>query len=71
MHELGGSGMEVSCGVWWIDGTALGNGGGFFPSDKGMYQRRRAIHRSWDGRVFFRGCCMVDREFTETVDTAE
>ena len=35
MHELGGTGMESSCGVWWIDGTALGNGDGFFPSSKG------------------------------------
>ena len=26
MNALGGTGMEASCSVWWIDGTALGNG---------------------------------------------
>ena len=26
MHVLGGTGMEESCGVWWIDGTTLRNG---------------------------------------------
>ena len=30
MHALGGTGMEASCGVWWINGTELGNGNGFF-----------------------------------------
>ena len=30
MHELGGTGMEPSCGVWWINGTELGNGNGSF-----------------------------------------
>ena len=35
MHALEGNGMEASCGVWWIGGTALGNGDGIFPSAKG------------------------------------
>ena len=35
MHELGGNGVEGSCGVWWIGGTAKGNGDGFLPSVEG------------------------------------
>ena len=27
--------MESSCGMWWIDGTVLGNGDGFFHQPKG------------------------------------
>ena len=27
---FGGTVEEASCGVWWIGGTALGNGYGFF-----------------------------------------
>ena len=30
MHSLGGTGMEASCGVWWINGTELGNWNGLF-----------------------------------------
>ena len=30
MHAFGGTVVEAFCGVWWIGGTALGNGGGFF-----------------------------------------
>ena len=25
IHSLGGTGMEVSCGIWLIDGTELVN----------------------------------------------
>ena len=35
MHLLGGNGMEASCVVWWISGTALGNGDVFFQHPKG------------------------------------
>ena len=49
----------------------LGNGDVFFPSAGGRYQRRKAILLSWAGRIFLRGCCMVEREFAETVDTVE
>ena len=35
MHKLGGTGMEESCGVWWIGGMALGNGDDLFPRPKG------------------------------------
>ena len=31
IHAFGGTVVELSCGAWWIGGTALGNGGGFFP----------------------------------------
>ena len=34
MYLLGGTGMGASCGVWWIDGTALVNRNGFFLSAK-------------------------------------
>ena len=30
MHAMVGTGMEASCSMWWIDGTALGNGNGLF-----------------------------------------
>ena len=46
MHALGGTGMEASCSVWWIDGTALGNGNGFFLSAKGRKNSSMIIHRS-------------------------
>ena len=32
---------------------------------------RRDIHISWAGRILLRGCCVVEREFTETVNNAE
>ena len=35
IHLLGGTGVEASCVVWWIDGTALGNGNVFFCQPKG------------------------------------
>ena len=31
----------------------------------------REINLSWAGRMFLSGCCVIEREFTETVDTAE
>ena len=30
MHALGGTGVEASCGMWWINGTELGNWNGLF-----------------------------------------
>ena len=30
MHEFGGIVLDASCGVWWMGGTALVNGVGFF-----------------------------------------
>ena len=30
MHVFGGTVTEAFCGVWWIGGTPLGNGDGFF-----------------------------------------
>ena len=36
MHAFAVTGIEAVCGMWWIGGTALGNGGEFLPSDKGM-----------------------------------
>ena len=30
MHAFGGIVMDTSCGVWWIGGTALINGDGFY-----------------------------------------
>ena len=30
MHALGGTGVEVYCGMWWVNGTELGNGNGYF-----------------------------------------
>ena len=30
MHEFGGIVLDVYFGVWWMGGTALGNGDGFF-----------------------------------------
>ena len=30
-----------------------------------------AIYLSWAGIILLRGCCVVERDFTETVDTAE
>ena len=44
---------------------------GFFSSDLGRQQRRRAIHISWSGIIFLRSFYVVKREFTETVDTTE
>ena len=35
MHELGGTGMEVYRGVWWIGSTTLGNRDGFLLSAEG------------------------------------
>ena len=35
MHAFGFTVTEASCGLWWIGGTSLGNGDGFFPSDVG------------------------------------
>ena len=35
MHALGGTGVEASCGVRWINGTELGNGNGIFLSAEG------------------------------------
>ena len=67
MNALGVTGIEASCGVWWIGGTGIGNVDGFLLSAKG----RRSIHLSWDGSILLRGSCMVERKFTETVDTAE
>ena len=32
IHASGGNGMEVSCGIWWIDGTTLVNGDELLPS---------------------------------------
>ena len=32
---------------------------------------RRDIHISWAGRILLRGCCVVERQFTETVNNAE
>ena len=64
MHVFGGIVLGASCAVWWIGGTALGNGDGFFPLAKGNKQRRRTIRISWAGRILLRGCCAADREFT-------
>ena len=30
MHAFRGTGVEVSFGMWWINGTELGNGNGIF-----------------------------------------
>ena len=35
MHALGGTDVEDSCGVRWINGTEPGSGNGFFLSAKG------------------------------------
>ena len=40
IHLLGGTGVEASCVVWWIDGTALGNGNVFFCHLKGVRRVR-------------------------------
>ena len=29
-----------------------------------------SIYLSWDGRILLSGCCMVERDFMETVNTA-
>ena len=71
MHAFGGIGRGASCGFWWMGSMELGNGYGFFPSDKGRYHRMRAIHFSWAGSIFLMGCCMMEREFTKTVYNEE
>ena len=35
MHKFGGIVLDTSCGVWWMGGTALGNGDGFFRRTRG------------------------------------
>ena len=55
MHALGGTGMEASCSVWWIDGTALGNGNGLFLPVEGRWKSRKAIYRSYDCSMLLRG----------------
>ena len=49
----------------------LGNWDGFLPLSKVRYHMRRALNISWSGRILLRGCGITEREFTETVDTAE
>ena len=31
VYAFGGIVMDTSCGMWWMGGTAMGNGDGFFP----------------------------------------
>ena len=35
INAFGGIVLDASCGVWWMCGTALVNGDGFFLSAKG------------------------------------